>query len=265
MKKFAIMLLVIFLIISSACICVSANTVDDCNQKITYQIQPLRAGGGGSGGGGSGGGSGSSGGGSSHHTHGGMRRGSILSNILSSIMFIFVVAGTTIIFKFKLFKYSKKSKKLIAMLGDKDHVWKFDNILKQVEATYFAIQNAWTKCDMAPAQKYMTEELYDQFNTKINWMVYRNKKNVLEKIRLLSCDPVSVYDDTDNLRDYVWFYIKGSMVDYIIDTTTNLKIEGNTAPEKFEEYWQFTRNKDGKWVLNKILQKNESEQIVFTE
>ena len=76
---------------------------------------------------------------------------------------------------------------------------------------------------------------------------------------------MSVYDSDNDREDYVWFYIKGKMVDYIIDTETNLKISGNTTAQSFVEYWQFIRNEDGAWVLNKILQKDEANEIIFCE
>lgn len=54
------------------------------------------------------------------------------------------------------------------------------------------------------------------------------------------------------------------MVDYTIDTTTQLKLEGNTSATSFIEYWQFIR-RENVWVLNKILQKNETDKIPFNE
>ena len=95
-------------------------------------------------------------------------------------------------------------------------------------------------------------------------MKYKNQRNVLEKISLVSALPVAVYDDSDNSRDYIWFYIKGRMVDYTIDTDTQLIVEGRTTPASFVEYWKFVR-KENNWVLDSILQKNEENQIPFVE
>ena len=95
-------------------------------------------------------------------------------------------------------------------------------------------------------------------------MKYKNQRNVLEKISLVSALPVAVYDDSDNSRDYIWFYIKGRMVDYTIDTETQLIVEGSTSPSSFVEYWKFVRKNDS-WVLSNILQKNEEDQIPFAE
>ena len=145
-----------------------------------------------------------------------------------------------------------------------DNAWKYKNVLSDVKESFPAIQKAWANMDMSPAAKYMTEELAEDFQTKLNWMSYKNQKNVMENIQLLKALPVAVHDDRDNSRDFVWFYIKGKMVDYTIDTNTQLVVEGSTSPSSFVEYWQFIRKGDS-WVLNKILQKNEEDQIPFSE
>lgn len=117
---------------------------------------------------------------------------------------------------------------------------------------------------MSPAAQYMSDQLRESFQTKLNWMEFRHEKNILQDIKLLKALPVAVYDDADNTRDHVWFYIHGKMVDYIIDTQTGAKRSGSTTPGRFVEYWQFIRKED-RWVLHKILQKDESDQIVFSE
>lgn len=47
-------------------------------------------------------------------------------------------------------------------------------------------------------------------------------------------------------------YIKGKMIDYIINTKTNEVIEGNVMSSVFTEYWLFVKNKKGEWALSKI-------------
>ena len=91
-----------------------------------------------------------------------------------------------------------------------------------------------------------------------------NKRNILKKIKLINLKPVSVIDDEDNSKDLIWFYIKGSMVDYTINTITNEIIDGNNSifGIPFVEYWKFVRKND-KWVLSKILQADEKDKIIF--
>lgn len=221
----------------------------------SVSVITLRAGGGGGGG--------SGGGGSSHHSGTG-RQPTLFESIIQFFMMPFVLFSSSIVFYVKLTKRSRKAKRLMKQMMQSDNAWKYKDISIAVKDSFMAIQTAWANMDMAPASQYMSDELYDNFQTKLNWMSYRNEKNILENIQLIHALPVAVHDDSDNSRDYIWFYIKGKMIDYIIDTSTQLKVSGNTSSASFVEYWQFIR-KENKWVLNKILQKNESDQIPFNE
>lgn len=255
--KRIISIIICIIIISCTSINVFAgNTVISDNHPAIS----LRAGGGSGGGGG---GSGGSGGGSSHSSGTG-RQPTLLESIIDIIMIPFVFFSSTIVFYIKMTKYSRKSKKLMKQMKQSDNAWKYKDISRTVTDCYFAVQTAWADMDMTPASQYMSEELFDSFQIKLNWMKYRKEKNILKDIRLIQALPVAVHDDSDNSRDFIWFYIKGRMVDYTIDTETQLKVGGKTSPASFVEFWQFIR-KDDNWVLNKILQKNESEQIPFSE
>ena len=254
MKK-VICLMLIFLILASILgITVCAEEVDVFDHVSAVS---LRAGGGSSSGGGGGGGSSS---GSSSHSSG---RGRPMT-LFDYILLPFVLFSSSIAFYIRLSKRSRKSKKLMKQMMQSDSAWKFKEVSADVADAYMAIQGAWANMDMTPAKRYMSDELFDEFQTQLNWTKYKNKKHVMENIQLLKSLPVAVHDDRDNSRDYVWFYIKGKMVDYTIDTNTQLIVEGKTAPSSFVEYWQFIR-KDGRWVLNKILQKDEENKIPFTE
>jgi len=262
MKKIIFLLIIAILIIPIFNIYfVNAQTLND----ESYVTQ-LRAGGGGSGGG-----SGGSGGGSSHG-HGG--RGDsycdyrydplcIINNILSWIMMFVLMFFTTVVLYFKVIRSSINSKRYLRLLSKKDIAWKYKNIEKQAIETFYVVQKAWTNMDMTPAKKYMDKDLYESFKGKLEWMEIGNKRNILKRIRLINLRPVSIHDDEDDDKDLVWFYINGSMVDYMINTETHEKIEGNNIfSMPFVEFWKFTR-KGNKWVLSKILQSNEANQIDF--
>lgn len=221
---------------------------------IGYSTSLLRAGGGGSGGGGGGGG------GSSHHSSSRPRTAG--ETVLGYILLPFAVFSSSIVFYLQITRWSRRSKKLMKQMVKRDVAWKYKNISDSVSESFYAIQNAWTDMDMTLASEYMSDDLFEEFQSKLGWMEYRNEKNVLEDIKLLKALPVAVYDDTDNSRDYVWVYIKGRMVDYTVNTQTQQKISGKSSPASFVEFWQFTR-RDDKWVLNKILQKNEMSMIPF--
>ncbi len=255
-KRIIAVFLMAVLFVSLFAVTVSAARPD-------VPITSLRAGGGSSGGGG-----GSSGGGSSSHTNHSntANRGNNnpYSAILGLVGFVLVSSGATLVYRFRLSKYARNTKKLMKLLQKKDSAWKYKNIQRQVSKAYFVIQRAWTALDMSPAKLYMSEELYQSFETKISWIKYKNQRNVLKRIKLLDAAPVSLHDDPEDTDDHVWFYIKGSMIDYTVDAETGERLDGSPIPESFVEYWQFKRTSDDRWVLNSILQEDEAEGIAFS-
>lgn len=238
----------------------SLDSISYKNSKSNIVL--LRAGGGGSSSGG-----GSSGGSSGGHTTRGSvsnRPTSIIGTILHHIIFFILFFFTAIVFYLKIIRASINSKRLLKLLDDKDKSWNYRNIEQQVISTFYSVQESWTNMDMSASKEYMADDLYETFNTKLEWMQMGNKRNILKKIKLINLKPISIYDDEDDSKDLIWFYIKGKMVDYIINTETNEKIDGNDYSKSFVEFWKFVK-KDEKWVLAKILQKDEENLIKFQD
>ena len=254
-------IVLLLLIIISFAVFISPRVVNAENIE-DYQTITLRAGGGG---GGSSTGSSSSGSSSGHHTSGtrSYGTGGVISNILSAILMVILLCIGTIVLYCKVLRSSFNSKRYMRMLDDKDITWNYKNIERQVIDSYYAIQEAWAEGDMKNAKGYMTKELYENFQSKLEWMEVKKRKNVLEKIRLVNVKPVSVHDDSDDKKDLIWFYIKGKMVDYMINTETLERVGGSMKATSFVEFWKFTRTKDNRWVLSKILQQEEANKITF--
>lgn len=204
-----------------------------------------------------------------HHYYHGSTSGNVrtVSSVIGSILFYVLFFGIGIFsiikFRHKISSAKKNSKKEMDILDDKDNAWKYSNIQVQVERAYYEIQNAWAKQDMSSARAYMDDYLYENFQSKLEWMKMKRQKNVLKNISLVKASPVSVYDDKDDSNDFVWYYICGSMVDYTIDLDSQKIIKGNKFKSSFTEYWKFVRKDNDKWVLAEILQSDEEDKIVF--
>lgn len=136
----------------------------------------------------------------------------------------------------------------------------YANTKKRIEDTYFTVQRAWANGDMSLASSFMTPELMKSFKIKLQWMNFSNKKNIMKKIRLLDEYPISLDCTT---KDKMWVYIKGKMVDYVIDVNTHEVMSGLNIGKAFIEYWLFTKNENDEWVLSKILQKNEFNKVIL--
>ena len=257
MKKILIILLILFTLSS---ILITNNNLNENNYTIRYELRAGGGGGGSSGGGGNGGTSSSHG-----HTNNSNRNGTShpISIFINHVLFIFSMFIGSIVFYNKILKSSINSKRYLKILGKKEPSWKYRNIEEQAIETFYILQESWTNMDLNPAKPYMSEKLYDNFTTKLNFMEMCNKRNVLKKIQLKDIKPVSINDDEEDDKDYIWFYIKGKMIDYIINTKTDEIIDGNTYRMSFIEFWKFTRQGKDKWVLTKIKQKDEAHTINF--
>lgn len=259
-EKYFIFFNFVFIIIFTTCLYFE-NIIEVSAKDISkYHVTALRAGGGGGSGGSSGGGSSGS-----HHTPStrSYGTGGVISNILSAIIMIVLLFIGTIVLYLKVLRSSFNSKRYMRMLDDKDITWNYKNVERQVIDAYYIIQEAWAEGNMAKAKDYMTKELYESFQSKLEWMEVKKRKNVLEKIKLVNVKPVSIHDDEDDKKDLIWFYIKGKMVDYMINMETLERVSGSKRSTSFVEFWKFSRTKDNHFVLAKILQQEDANKITF--
>ncbi len=184
------------------------------------------------------------------------------SNILSTCIIIcisfFIIVFSIIFPRRKLILARIKSKKKIKKLK-----WNYNEIKERVKKVYFVIQNSWANGDMNQAIDYMEPGILDRFKFKLNQMKYENKKNILKNIKLLRAYPILLIDDEDESKCKIFMAIHGKMIDYIVDTQSDKIKDGNNIISKsFLEFWQFSKNSDGKWILSNVYQKNDFDYIM---
>lgn len=222
-----------------------------------------RAGGGGS----SGGGSSSGGGGNSTYSssvrgyYGRDNRresliGFIMANLLIGSIAYVIRRGNILVIKVKTIRKGVVTKRIILNLKRKNSMYSKEVLNRSVENIYFCLQKAWAKMDYSEVEEYISTDLYKTHKVKLGWLSVKKQQNILQKIKLLSAEPVGIQHYLDSSKDVVWFYIKGSMIDYIINSETKEVIDGSTRPKRFIEYWRFIRI-DEKWVLDNISQIDE--------
>ncbi len=163
------------------------------------------------------------------------------------------------IFKIKLSINAINTKKLILMLERKDSAWKYTNICKRANNTYFAVHKMLLTGNISCISEYITEDFCEVFKEKL--LLSSAKRNPSAKIKLKEIKPVVVHDDTDDNLDCVWFYINGNSTNYNIDDMLNELLPQNSKDIVYSgEYWQFVRRAQV-WMLNKILSVNEVENL----
>lgn len=220
-----------------------------------------RAGGGsGSGSSGGGGSSSSSSSPSYYHDHDhyyyGRRSYNPVSSIVSVGLFIGTIYGVYAFQRrYKANKLHQRAKKQLAILDDQDDFWNEKRIKEEVKKSYYLIQEAWGHQDLKTLKKYLTENLYDAWEAKINWNEFQGKRNELSHIHLLKQNVVNLYDSENDNEDYFWVYIEGKMNDVTVDQQ-NQVIESYDGV--FVEYWKFKRC--GKQILlDEVRQQDEYE------
>lgn len=183
-------------------------------------------------------------------------------SFLGHLSILLILGSSVIVFEIKLINRKRHTKKIMRLLDNKDHTWKYKNIQRIVVDSYYNLQKAWTSQNLKIAKDYISPELYEMYEIRIEWMKMRKEKNILKKIKLKKAIPVQLHDDIDDSKDYVWYYIKGQMVDYTINVNTLEIVNGNNTKSTFVEYWKFGKS-NTKWVLKQIIQETDQDKISF--
>ncbi|MXQ72378.1 TIM44-like domain-containing protein [Clostridiaceae bacterium DONG20-135] len=192
-----------------------------------------------------GGGSGSSSGGSSAspnndtETHPPAKAG---SQILSLLPYLLVCGAFTYAGAYVMHKKHREGHQLMKQLEKLDPIWNEEAMNHYVTDTFYAVQYAWMEMDIEKLKEYLTPRLIEQWTAKLAWMEQREEVSVMKDIHLKGRQIMGVYDYLDDDRDFVWYYIKASMIDYNQNIRTMEVTEGDAEHSiTFEEYWKFQR------------------------
>jgi len=118
--------------------------------------------------------------------------------------------------------------------------------LEKVEYAFRAIQKAWSEQNLDSVRRFISDGVYQRFNTQFQMMQLLRQKNHLSNIKIHQLKAVSY--QTDGPFDVLEVKIRASMYDRF-ESALDFKLnqEGN---DSFTEYWSFIRRKD---VRNEAL------------
>lgn len=179
--------------------------------------------------------------------------GGILTTILAFILAPFFIIYAIIV-SIKLTHRNNLVQDLTAELVKADKIWNHRNMMATVEQVFFKVQEAWMERNQDLARDVMSDRIYQKHKLQTDAMIVYGTKNMLEKMNLQEVMIISIADYLDNTEDKFSVYLKGSMIDYTINDTTNEVISGDkTKPETFKEIWTFIRDRH-QWKLDEIDQ-----------
>jgi len=114
-----------------------------------------------------------------------------------------------------------------------------DNFKSNVETAFLKIQEAWEKQDISGVRKFISDGVYQRFNTQFKMMQLLKQRNTLEDVTVKNIYIDQV--DSDGLYDIIHVAIHASITDrFISEMDSSLNSGGK---EEFVEYWSFLKKR----------------------
>jgi predicted lipid-binding transport protein (Tim44 family) len=120
------------------------------------------------------------------------------------------------------------------------------------EQTLYAVQDAWSRRDLARLQTLATPEMVGYFNEQLSEQASRGVVNTVTDVRLLQGDLAQAWSEQG--RDYATVAMRFSMIDVTRDASGRIVDGSPTEHITVTELWTFVRALGGRWVLSAIQQ-----------
>jgi len=110
---------------------------------------------------------------------------------------------------------------------------------EKVQSAFMQIQDAWQQQDLGKVRKFISDGVYQRFNTQFKMMKLLKQKNTIDKLSVKN-----IYIDkieTDGLFDIIHTAVHASIVDrFVSEAYPQLNSGGS---EEFVEYWSFIKKR----------------------
>lgn len=123
-----------------------------------------------------------------------------------------------------------------------------ESFKSNVRSAFLDIQDAWQNQDLSRVRKFLSDGVYQRFNTQFKMMKLLQQTNTIEDIQIKN-----IYIDkveSDGLYDIIHTAIHASVNDHFVSRLDSSLNSG--GKEEFVEYWSFLkkRNKKHKDIYN---------------
>ncbi|HKS87844.1 MAG TPA: TIM44-like domain-containing protein [Stellaceae bacterium] len=134
-----------------------------------------------------------------------------------------------------------------------------DADLDAFQGIHAAVQEAWSRGDLARMRQLMTPEMVSYFSEELTRNASQGVQNVVSDVHLLKGEITESWDEGD--LQYATAFMRWSARDYVVPLAgpgarPALPPGGGTAtmPSEAEEVWTFVRRRGGNWLLSAIQQ-----------
>jgi predicted lipid-binding transport protein (Tim44 family) len=102
-----------------------------------------------------------------------------------------------------------------------------------------AVQNAVSGGDLSPVRARLTAEMQAHLEGQAEALRRVGRVNRVERIQIERAEVTEAWQEGGH--DLVTVLLSGSLIDYTVDAGGSVVSGSRTAPERFEEFWTFTR------------------------
>lgn len=118
-----------------------------------------------------------------------------------------------------------------------------DEFFDKVKTAFIAIQKAWSEQDISKVRRFISDGVFQRFNTQFKMMSLLKQENPLSDIMV---DSISIDKfEVDGSYDIIHAAVTATMYDQFV-CKTNPKLNSPGGRETFLEYWSFIRRRGEK-------------------
>jgi predicted lipid-binding transport protein (Tim44 family) len=168
-------------------------------------------------------------------------------------------------------KKKLETEQLLNTISQKDPAWNEPKLEAHVRQTFFQIQEAWSKQDLARLQSLLHPQLFSEWKAKIELMQSNDERNIMEDLMVDDVRLVEARNYRDKERDIFTACIDAWATDYtirkngdIVSSNTRSGRKAAKEQEAFREFWTYERHEE-KWLLLRIDQDKDWKKSVDAE
>ena len=167
------------------------------------------------------------------------------------LFMLFMRVGIPALVLLSRYRKKEQARKTSNVKAVLDPSWDEELLTQQATEIFYVVQGAWTNRDMTPAQPYMSQEMFRNYQIRARVMESHGEQNILADIQI---DRIQLADARGDVSgEYAVFEIQSTMVDYTIDGRGICIAGSPCAHRTLTEYWKLIRE-NGRWVLDGIDQ-----------
>jgi predicted lipid-binding transport protein (Tim44 family) len=102
-----------------------------------------------------------------------------------------------------------------------------------------AVQTALAAGELEPLRPRLSPEMCGRLQAQVDALRRAGRTNRIERIQIERAEVTEAWQERG--RDFITVLLAGSLIDYTVDAVGAVVAGSRTGPERFEEYWTFTR------------------------